>query len=214
LFADQRPPSTTVERLWRQPGRVDTTQPLGEGAPVTWERQLLELFEDLEQQAEGAALVARDAEVADLARAEYAEVDLASRCHASEGHQVELTTAQQLVLRGRLVRAGRGWCLLAAGSPPGPGGGEEWLVAQAAVVSWRGLSANARPESVRPVTARLGLGSALRPLAEDRAHVVLVRSDATQHRGEVRRVGKDFLELVTDLGVELVPFDAVAAIRR
>jgi hypothetical protein len=30
----------------------------------------------------------------------------------------------------------------------------------------------------------------------------------------VGRVGKDFLELVTDLGIELVPFTAVAAVRR
>lgn len=193
---------------------------------MSWEQRLLDLFEDLEQQAEGAALVARDAEVAELARAEYAEVDLASRCHASVGHLVELTTAQQVVVRGRLARAGEGWCLVAAQSSAqsstqsstqssrSAADGDEWLVAFSAVVSWRGLAAGAQPEGVRPITARLRLGSVLRPLGEDHASVVLVRSDGVQRRGEVGRVGKDFLELVTDVGVELVPFGAVAAVRR
>jgi hypothetical protein len=151
---------------------------------MSWEERLLDLFEDLEQQAEGAALVARDAEVAELARAEYAEVELASRCHASVGQLVELTTAQQLVVRGRLVRAGEGWCLVSAEEAGAAGGaGAEWLVAFSAVVSWRGLAGQARPEGVRPITARLRLGSVLRPLAEDRARVVLVRSDGVQRHG-------------------------------
>ena len=56
---------------------------------MTWERELLDLFEDLEHQAEGLALTDRDAEVAELARSEYAEIDLAARVHASVGQPVE-----------------------------------------------------------------------------------------------------------------------------
>src|SRR4051794_10210086 len=55
---------------------------------MRWEERLLDLFDDLEQQAEGLALIGRDAEVAELSRAEYAQVDLADRLHASEGRSV------------------------------------------------------------------------------------------------------------------------------
>ena len=48
-----------------------------------WEERLLAVFDDLEQQAEGLALEARDAEVAELGRAEYAAVDVAARLHGA-----------------------------------------------------------------------------------------------------------------------------------
>jgi hypothetical protein len=182
---------------------------------VSWERRLVDLFEDLEQQAEGAALTARDAEVAELARAEYAEVDLASRFHASVGNQVEVTAAHGLVLRGRIARVGGGWCLLVRGPADGGGVVEEWLVVLTALLSARGVSSHARPESLRPLHARLGLGSVLRSLAETQDPVLLVRTDGERRQGRVGRVGKDFLELVDDGGgTEVVPFTAVAAARR
>ena len=180
---------------------------------MTWEQRLLDLFEDLEQQAEGAALAARDAEVAELARAEYSEVDLASRWHASVGNDVELHGQHGLVVRGRIARVGAGWCLVVGGSARERP--EEWLCPLTGVVTARGLSAQARPPSTRPLTGRLGLGSALRGVAEDRAPVLLVRSDGERRHGRVGRVGKDFLELLRDDGgVEVVPFSAVAALRR
>ena len=58
----------------------------------------LELFDDLEQQAEGLALAERDARVAERCRAEYAEVDLVARLHASVG------TPVQVEVRGRRRR--------------------------------------------------------------------------------------------------------------
>lgn len=174
---------------------------------MTWEQHLWDLFEDLEQQAEGAALVARDAEVAELARMEYSEVDLAGRCHASVGRVVELAIRSRLVVRGRVARTGDGWLLVVAGDTT------EWLVASNHVVGVRGLSEQAHPDAVRPVTARLGLGAVLRRLAEERAELVLLRSDQEQRRGRLRRVGKDFLELVSDDTVEVVPFGAVVAVR-
>lgn len=184
---------------------------------MSWEQRLLDLFEDLEQQAEGAALAARDSEVAELARAEYSEVDLASRWHASVGCDVELACLGGLVVRGRVTRVGAGWCLVAdrADAPGGAGGHtEEWLVALATLVSVRGLSTRARPLSTRPVTARLGLASALRGLAEEQQPVTLVRPDGERRQGLVGRVGSDFLELVADGAVEVVPFSAVTALRR
>ena len=52
---------------------------------MRWEERLLDLFDDLEQQADGLALAERDALVVEQSRAEYAEVDLASRLAASVG---------------------------------------------------------------------------------------------------------------------------------
>ena len=177
---------------------------------MSWEQRLLDLFEDLEQQAEGAALSARDAEVAELARAEYAEVDLASRVHASVGHQVELTLCG-VVVRGRLARAGAGWCLVVADS-------HEWVVRLDHLVAGRGLSSQAIPAALRSLTSRLGVGSVLRELAEERAPVTLVRSDGERRNGVLGRVGRDFLELSTEggsvVGTEVVPFSAVVAVRR
>ena len=110
---------------------------------------------------------------------------------------------------GRLRRAGDGWCLLDAGS-------QEWIVA-----AGRGrLAARARRPGGRrrrpgPVTARLGLGSALRGVAETRADAVLHRLDGSLLRGVLGRVGADFVEVrVGEAGtVEVVPFGALAAVR-
>ena len=181
---------------------------------MSWELRLLDLFEDLEQQAEGAAMVARDAEVAELARAEYSEVDLAARWHASLGLDVELVGSGGLVVRGQVARVGAGWCLLTGGSEDGSGP-QEWLFVLAGLVSARGLSQQARPQATRPITGRLGLGSALRRVVEERGPVTLVRSDGERRQGRLGRVGKDFVELVPeDGGVEIVPFSALAALRR
>lgn len=181
---------------------------------MSWERRLLDLFEDLEQQAEGVALAARDAEIAELARAEYAEVELASRWHASLGCQVEVTGHHGLVLRGRVAGTGDGWCLVEESDQHGADA-QEWLVALGHVVAVRGLSPQAHPPAVRPLTSRLGLGSALRGVADERQPVTIVRSDGKRRSGRLVRVAKDFVELlVEDGGTEVVPFEAITAVRR
>jgi hypothetical protein len=179
---------------------------------VTWETELLALFDDLEQQAEGLALVQRDAEVAELARAEYAEVGLDARLHASVGTVVEIGVLGAGVLRGRLAGAGAGWCLLADGAPAASG--HEWVVPVEAMASARGLATGARPEAARPLAARLGVASVLRRVAEAREEVLVVRRDGEGRRGRIGRVGADFLEVLSpDAGVELVPFRALGAVR-
>lgn len=179
---------------------------------MTWERALLGLFDDLEQQAEGLALAARDADVAELARAEYAEIDLASRLHASTGQEVELQLLGAGPVRGRLARVGEGWCLVA---PPGSAGrpGVETVVALPALVGARGLAGGARPESLRGVVARLRIGSVLRRLAEDGARVAVVRTDGERRQGALARVGADFVEIADEGRLELVPFAVLAAVR-
>lgn len=176
---------------------------------MTWEQQLLDLFDDLEQRAEGLALTRRDAEVAELARAEYAEVELDSRLHASVGRAVELRVLAIGPVRGRLAGAGAGWCLVATEAHSA-----EWVVATDAVLGYKGLADGARPEHLRPVTARLGLGSVLRRLSEQRDPVVVVSRDGDRRSGTVARVGADFLELVpADGGAEVLPLGAVVALR-
>ena len=177
---------------------------------MSWEKRVLDLFDDLEQQAEGLALAERDAAVAELGRAEYAEVELLSRLHASVGHLVQLHVQGLGPLRGNLRRVGAGWCMLAT-EPPAT---TETVVSTPALLSARGLSPRAVPEAARGPLARLGLGSVLRRMAEEPEDVVLALRDGEARRGLLRRVGADFVELAgADGSTEVVPFSAVAAVR-
>jgi hypothetical protein len=178
---------------------------------VRWEDRIDGLYDglDLEQQAEGLAWAERDAEVAELSRAEYASVDVAARLHGSLGARVGLSVTGVGTLSGELSRVGEGWCLLDAGP-------DEWLVRLPAVRSLRGLRDRAVTGASRPAAARLGLASALRVVVEDRSTAVLHRVDGSLSRGRLGRVGADFVEVAhgeTRWGVETVPFASLAAVR-
>ena len=112
-----------------------------------WEERLLAVFDDLEQQAEGLALGARDAEVAELGRAEYAAVDVAARLHGALGSRLRLTVTGLGALDGRLARVGSDWLLLDTGT-------HEWLVRLDALAELRGLGERALDQPHRPPTAR------------------------------------------------------------
>lgn len=168
------------------------------------------MFEDLELQAEGLALAERDAEVAELARSEYAEVDLGARLHGSVGCQVAVTVVGVGTLEAGLAQVGADWLLLASA-------GQEWMVRLAAVASVRGASNRALGPLARPLSARLGMASALRRVAETAGDVTVLRTDGSVMSGTVRRVGADFAEVqrpVRGGAAELVPFWAIAAVRR
>lgn len=186
---------------------------------MRWEDRLCALFEDLEQQAEGLHLSERDAEVGERSRAEYAGVTLASRLHASVGLCLTLRLSGPGRLVGVLLRVGVGWCMVRADSS-----GQVWIVPSAAVLDVQGLSARAVSEPARSVLARLGLGSALRGVAEAGANVVFEQVDGSQHRGAVVRVGSDFVEIRDETGPatvrrsaqraeHVIPFAALAAVR-
>ena len=180
-------------------------------SPVTWEERLLEVFDDLEQQAEGLALLARDAEAGDRARDLYSEVDVASRLHASVGSTVELLLPGAGAVRGRLLRVARGWCLV----EPDDVVGQEVIVNLTGLLSARGLTTRSVPEGARAVTSRLGIASALRHLALDQDPVAVTRLDGGVRRGRLGRVGADFLELVGESGVtDVLPTAAVCLVRR
>jgi hypothetical protein len=176
---------------------------------VHWDDTLLSLFEDLEQQAEGLALAERDSEVAELSRAEYAEIDLSSRWHGSVGCALAVTVSGIGTIEARLARVGRDWCLLEAATA-------EWVVPMAAVAGVRGLSDRASAAQARALHARLGLGSVLRSIAAEASPVVLHRVDGTLSTGRLRRIGADFAELAGSAHgqPELVPFSVIAGLRR
>ena len=181
---------------------------------MRWEERILGLIDDLEQQAEGLALAERDALVAQQSRAEYAEVDLAARLHATVGRTVVVDVAGVGALQATLTRAGEGWLLLDRE-------GQSWIVTVAAVRSLRGLAEGGVGAGARPVLARLGLGSALREVAEAGCETVLHWSHGTVSRGRLERVGRDFVELAAPAEpgdgsvrrVQVVPFSALAAVR-
>lgn len=183
---------------------------------MRWEEKLLDLFEDLEQQAAGLHLAERDAEIADRSRSEYAGVTLVSRLHGSVDEVVTLDVIGVGVLEGTLLRVGADWCLVRS-SPSG----HEWIVALAAVKRAGGLTDRAVNERARSVVARLGLGSALRGVADTHAVIVVHHVDGTQGRGRLARVGADFVELASadndrqhvDGPADVRSFDTLAAVR-
>lgn len=173
------------------------------------------VIEDLEQQAAGMLLAERDAELVDRARGEYATVALSSRVHASIGRPVVLDLWDGGSVEGLLDSAGKDWFLLTSMlEAAGPaGGGGVTLVRTAAVAAAGGLSDRAVPEAARPIAARLGIGSALHRLTSGGAEVVVSLVTGTRLRGQLGRVGSDFVELDGPAGVRLLPFEALMTVR-
>jgi hypothetical protein len=174
---------------------------------VGWDEELFSVLDELEQQAEALYDADRDAEVADRTRAEYGAVTLASRLMASLDTEVSLEVGGVGRLTGVLRRVATGWLLLEAT-------GAEWVVLLDAVGAVAGASTRSVPEVAWSPITRLGVGSALRRLAEAGERCVVHRVDGGRSDGVVRRVGQDFCEVEVAAGrVELVSFRAVAAVQ-
>ena len=170
---------------------------------MTWEEELFAVLDDLEQQAEALYDVERSAELADRSRAEYQQVTLASRLMAS------LATPVRLEVVG-VDRVGTGWCLLA-------GHGQDWVIRLEAVAAVHGASDRSLPEVAWSPIAGLGLGSALRRIADAGERCVVHTIDGTAHDVLLRRVGADFVEAVAgEVGEDrtlLVAFASLAAVQ-
>ena len=174
---------------------------------MAWEEELFALLDDLEQQAEALYGADREAELADRSRAEYQQVTLASRLMASVGSPVRLDVTGVGAVEGVLERVGSGWCLVA-------GGDQDWVVRLEAVGAVRGASDRSVPEVAWSPVASLGLGSALRRLADAGERCVLRLLDGSAHDGVLRRVGADFAEVTVGEGRSvLVAFAALAAVQ-
>ena len=189
---------------------------------MSWDDRLLAVFDDLELQAEGLALAERDLEVADLGRAAYASVDLASRLRASVGRLLLVDVYGVGNLSGRLARVGTDFVVIESTGSTGSSGsaGCLWVVRCAALGRVGGLSDQAVGDDARSLSSRLGLGSVLRGFAAATVPVSTQTTAGAVVQGRVRRVGADFVELWTADGRstaqpdwELVPFEAIAALR-
>ncbi|WP_139978207.1 hypothetical protein [Nocardioides litoris] len=156
---------------------------------MSWEEELFAVLDDLEAQAAGMYDAERTLELADRARAEYREVTLAARLQASVGREVVLHVRGPGVVSGRLDRVAHGWLVLT-------GAAQDWVVRTAALAAVDGTSDRAVPEVAWPAVARLGVGSALRRLADAGERCVLHRLDGGRHDGTLRRVGADFVEVL------------------
>ena len=193
----------TVTEMCRWSGVQATWQ----GLRMAWEDELFALLDDLEQQAEALYGAERAAELADRSRTEYQQVTLASRLMASVGEVVRLEVTGVGGVEGVLERVATGWCLLS-------GAGQDWVVRLEAVTAVHGASARSVPEVAWSPVARLGLGSALRRLADSGERCVLRLVDATTHDVVLRRVGGDFVEGTVGPGRSvLVAFAALAAVQ-
>ena len=176
------------------------------------ERSILALLDDLEQQAQGAALLERDLEVADRSRSEFARVGLASRVHALDGRWVRLRLLGGLRLDGAVLRTGVDWLLL------GEQSGREWVVRSEALAAVHGAPTRSVSDQALGVVRRLSLGSVLRGLAEADGACLLHLVDGARLEGRLGRIGADFVEarLLPALGEghDLLPFSALAAVQQ
>ena len=174
---------------------------------MSWEAELFTFLDDLEQQAEALYDAERSVELADRSRAEYHHVSLASRLMASVGHEVVLDLRGTGPVSGVIERVGAGWCLLR-------GPAQDWVVNVDGVARVLGASERSVPEVAWSPVAKLGLGSALRRIAEAGDRCVLHLADGARHEAVLRRVGADFVEVRVGEGrVELVPFSALVAVQ-
>lgn len=175
-----------------------------------WEEQLFGLFDDLERQAEEMFTEERDLELADRSRTEYSQVTLASRLMASVDRTVAMDVLGVGQLRGTLTRVGAHWCLLASV-------GHDWVLRTEAVTTVTGASPRSFPEAAWSAVHQLGLGSALRRIAESGDRCVVHLVDGRRHDVRLVRVGQDFIEAVTGDGdgvrEVLLPFTVIAAVQ-
>jgi len=169
------------------------------------------LFADMEAQLDAAQAADLAAEVADLTRAERATVELRDRLRAAQGADVVILVMGGGTVAGELLEVAAQWALVGEGM-------RRALVPLGAVVAVRGLAVRSAP-ATGEVARRLGLGSALRALARDRA-TVRVTTDGAELAGRIERVGADHLDLAA--GVEgrratahlwAVPFAALRIVR-
>lgn len=178
-----------------------------------------ELFADLEAAAEAEDRAGFEAEVADLARTERALLSTADRLRAHVGAALRLHLVDGVELTGRVLDVGRDWLALATGRVSA-------LVPLAAVTGVDGLTraAQAPPEPDGPPVLRVGLATALRVLARDRAYVRVTLRGGAVLGGTVDRAGADHLDLALHpadeprrvgavSGVRCVPFSALVVVR-
>lgn len=148
------------------------------------------LFRDLEAQLAAADAAELDAEVADRTRRESALLALLDRASGARGTRVGIRVHGGVTVEGVLAEVGSQWLLLVDDA------GRDVLVPAGAVLMVSGLAVwTGSSGAGGQVAARLGLGSALRALARDRAPVTVLLVDGSTVTGTIDRVGADFVEI-------------------
>lgn len=178
------------------------------------------LFEDMEAQLASVDRLELESEIAERSRADVAGVDVADRLRGSLGLLVAVHLGAGTVFEGTLGHVGAESLVINDHR-------HQMLIPLAAVSYYHGLGrfAMAEPSSVR---RKLGLASALRGLARDRADVAVTFAGATQGAaglsGVIDRVGRDYFDVALTRPGEVrraanvtqvasVPFSSLAALR-
>jgi hypothetical protein len=172
------------------------------GDPMRWEL----LFADLEALADATERAAFDADVADRARSERAQLQLADRlrAHVDATAPLGFWLADGGRLAARLVDVGADWVLLEDGGPV--------VLPLGAVTGIEGLTRAAGGDP-GPLARTVRLTVVLRRLARDRATVRLSTIDRTAVVGTIDRVGADHLDLALHPQDEFRRAAAVRAVR-
>jgi hypothetical protein len=177
------------------------------------------LFQDLELQLAEAGVLGLESEIAERSRADTAAIALDDRLRGSLGCRIGIHLSAGPVFAGTLSHAGSESLVIDEAA-------HQVLIPYSAVGHYTGLGRFAAGEA-SPVRRRLGLASALRGLARDRAELTVLmagRSPDVQLSGVIDRVGRDFFDLAMTLpgearragrvaGVATVPFRALGALR-
>lgn len=178
------------------------------------------LFEDIEAQFAAEHLLGLESEVSERARVEIAGIGVADRLRGAIGQRIDVMLRSGTLVSGALSHVGSEWLILNEGR-------HQWLVPVAAVLTYQGLGRQARASQSK-VAQRLGLASALRMLARDRAelavHLIVVSPEERAMCGVIDRVGKDHFDLAVTMpgevrrsgsvvSVATVPFQSLAALR-
>ena len=161
-----------------------------------------DVFAELAAEFAAAEREEDEARLGDLVAAELAGTTFADRCRARGGSRLTLRLADGSSRTGTVRDATRAWVMLADGD-------RRTLVPLSAVVLAWPLHGSAPEPGL--VEKRIGLGHALRALAEEQV-AVLVRTTAGDHRGRIVRVGADHLDLAAEPGVLSVPWRALLSV--
>jgi hypothetical protein len=178
------------------------------------------LFEDMEAQLAEAETLAFESEVSERSRADLALVGLPDRLRGSLGGAIGVHLVSGSTFTGTLSHVGAESLVVEEVT-------HQVLVPFTAVSHYSGIGriAVSEPSTAR---SRVGLASALRGLARDRAPltVILAKGESGEQRlpGVIDRVGRDFVDLAVTppgearrasgiLDVATVPFGALRALR-
>lgn len=139
-----------------------------------------------------------DAEVDDRARVEDAAITLMDRVRACSGGRLQVEVRGAHRWDGTLVAKGSDWAALESDPLSGR---SQVVVPVAAVLAVRGLGDRAVPAAaLGPVAGRVSLAMVLRRAAHGAQPVCLHLDDGRVVRGDVGRVGRDYLDVVDDTG--------------